>query len=122
MLLGPEISFDYWWVMGEDPPPYQSGFGFDVLALQGGDSWRYIGQTAAYESSTGWQTASLIVPEELIGLETQIRFVVNDFGPDTDPTVLLNNISSQPVPEPATFLLLGSGLIGIAWFGRKKLK
>jgi hypothetical protein len=37
-----------------------------------------------------------------------------------DMTVLGNDLAPAPVPEPATMLLLGSGLVGLAGFGRKK--
>lgn len=32
----------------------------------------------------------------------------------------VDNIRFNPVPEPASMLLVGSGLIVLAWFGRKK--
>lgn len=34
----------------------------------------------------------------------------------------LVTVESAPVPEPSTILLLGSGLAGLAWYGRKRKK
>jgi hypothetical protein len=41
-------------------------------------------------------------------------------GGDRDFNDLVVEASIRPIPEPATLLLLGSGLIGLVGFGRKK--
>jgi hypothetical protein len=40
--------------------------------------------------------------------------------PNDGLSILFNGSSVAPVPEPSTMLLLGSGLIGLAGYGRKK--
>jgi len=60
------------------------------------------------------------------GLITIRSIGYNPSGYEGDlPVIALNLqaevVSGQPIPEPGTILLLGSGLIGLAGYGRKKL-
>ena len=61
---------------------------------------------------------------DLLGSDIVIAFedLNMAIGSDYDFTDMVVGVSDvKPIPEPATMLLLGSGLIGIARFGRKKL-
>src|SRR4030065_1369316 len=97
LLLGSTLDFDYWFVMGITPPAY-AGQSFDQLDTPDESAgFAFIAQDASYNDSPGWLSASLSVPVALQGTTGLIRFGVNDFGPDTNPTVYLNNVGG-PAP------------------------
>ena len=128
LTLGSALEFDYWFEMGITPPPYNGSQGFDVLFVQEGGAFTFVGQVASYDSSTSWQHANLVVPVALVGVTGNVHFGVNDFDPNTDPSVYLNNVGgnnfdgdASTIPEPGTMILLGSGLVGMAAFARKRL-
>ena len=75
----------------------------------------------ASPTTTGWQQVSAAQKETFLASLSTSSVV--EFGSDAQfgTPVSPVPVPAAPVPEPATMLLLGSGLIGLAGFGRKKL-
>ena len=68
--------------------------------------------TLSYTAREGDLNIGRLLGIEIISEGVQLNF---------DNVRLSNDASPSPAPEPATMLLLGSGLLGLVGFGRKKL-
>jgi hypothetical protein len=99
------------------------------------ESYLYLEPTSDLDKLKGeaqkavWEVTNVV---DRVGLDGIDRFIANDaakhIGYSTSNWYYANSAEYQdyltptaPVPEPATMLLLGAGLIGIAGLGRKKL-
>lgn len=51
---------------------------------------------------------------------TSVRFSGNGYGEAAFCSALIDDIVTQPVPEPSTFALLGMGVAGMAFFGWRR--
>ena len=100
-----------------------SGFGDFILIFNDGSGFSNpyfsVGVKLALTSGN-WASASDVLSPNLDGYILAAHIGVPTPGAGYPVTGFAGN--GVPIPEPATMLLLGSGLIGLAGFARKRFK
>ena len=98
----------YWGVYGD-------AYILDGLALTGGAARGSIADgvyTGLIDQYTGIR----------LGVYTEDGSEYNWLSPENNFRITVGGDTAAPVPEPSTILLLGGGLLGLGWYGRKRKK
>lgn len=125
------VAFDFFFnsgINGSAPTAdfFKSIVRIDTAANSGFDSVTRI--IAERDATSGWEHVSMDI--SLQGLDitdidpnAKLIFSLKDDRGDWAKAKLDNvSMTAAPVPEPGTILLLGSGLLSLVWYGRKRKK
>lgn len=116
---GDVISFS-WAFLAFDYLPYNDFSTFSILTVEPDAFVLTLADIAGVgdDGDTGWMNYSYTFKNAGSG---NIYFGVKNDKDQFGPSVLLvDNVSTTATPEPATLLLLGSGMLGMAYLKKRK--